>query len=75
MWKTFRFNSQKNRQITELYCWLEFFFWHRGMYPYVIFVLVSNKDPEYINNLDKCYIRKGRVDMIFELRDNISYLV
>ena len=39
----------------------------RGMYPHVIILLTSNKSPEFINELDPCYIRKGRVDLIFEL--------
>lgn len=39
----------------------------RGIYPYVIIVLTTNKSPDFINELDKCYIRSGRVDLIHEL--------
>lgn len=37
----------------------------RGLYPNLIILLTSNKNPEFINNLDTSYIRKGRVDLIF----------
>jgi hypothetical protein len=40
---------------------------HIGMYPYLILVLTSNKSPEYICEMDPSYIRKGRVDLIFEV--------
>jgi hypothetical protein len=39
----------------------------RGMYPYLIVLLTTNKSPQFINQLDTCYIRKGRVDTIQEL--------
>jgi hypothetical protein len=41
----------------------------RGMYPNIILILTSNKNPEYINSLDTSYIRKGRVDLTFEMTD------
>jgi hypothetical protein len=41
----------------------------RGMYPNIILILTSNKDPEYINSLDSSYIRKGRVDLTFEMTE------
>jgi len=39
----------------------------RGMYPYLILLLTTNKSPQFINELDTCYIRSGRVDSIQEL--------
>jgi len=39
----------------------------RGMYPYLILLLTTNRTPQFINELDMCYIRKGRVDIIEEL--------
>lgn len=39
----------------------------RGIYPHLILLLTSNKNPEFINNLDSSYIRKGRVDITVEL--------
>jgi hypothetical protein len=39
----------------------------RGMYPYLIVLLTTNKSPEFMNELDTCYIRNGRVDVIHEL--------
>lgn len=38
-----------------------------GMYPNLILVLTSNKTPDYINEMDASYIRKGRVDMCCEV--------
>lgn len=46
----------------------------RGMYPDVILILTSNRDPEFINSLDPSYIRPGRVDMRFHLTEKISDL-
>lgn len=39
----------------------------RGMYPHMILILTSNKDPDFICSLDPSYIREGRVDLTFEL--------
>lgn len=39
----------------------------RGTYPYVIVLLTTNKTPQFINELDPCYIREGRVDIIQEV--------
>ena len=39
----------------------------RGTYPYVIVLLTTNKTPQFINELDTCYIREGRVDIIQEV--------
>lgn len=36
----------------------------RGLYPYLILILTSNKDPEEIMKLDPSYIRPGRVNSI-----------
>jgi len=41
----------------------------RGMYPDLILIITSNKGPEYIASLDPSYIREGRVDMIFEMKE------
>ena len=39
----------------------------RNLYPNLIILLTSNKNPEFINNLDTSYIREGRVDLIFKM--------
>jgi hypothetical protein len=39
----------------------------RGMYPNLILIMTSNRGPEFINSLDPSYIRKGRVDLTFEM--------
>jgi hypothetical protein len=44
----------------------------RGMYPDLIVIMTSNKGPEMIDAIDKSYIRKGRVDLIFEMTDIIT---
>ena len=43
----------------------------RGMYPNIILILTSNRAPEYIHSLDPSYIRKGRVDLTFEMTESI----
>jgi len=40
----------------------------RGIYPHVIILLTSNKNPDFINSLDPSYIRMGRVDLIQEIK-------
>jgi hypothetical protein len=37
----------------------------RGMYPHLVLVLTSNRDPAFIRALDPSYIREGRVDLTF----------
>jgi len=39
----------------------------RGYFPNLILILTSNSHPDKITNLDPCYIRRGRVDCIFEI--------
>jgi len=39
----------------------------RGMFPHLLLVLTSNRDPAFIRSLDPSYIRTGRVDLIFAL--------
>lgn len=36
----------------------------RGMFPHLVLVLTSNRDPSFIRALDPSYIREGRVDLI-----------
>ena len=35
----------------------------RGMYPHLILILTSNRDPSFIRAMDPSYIRDGRVDL------------
>ena len=37
----------------------------RGMYPHLVLVLTSNRDPAFVRALDTSYIREGRVDLTF----------
>lgn len=39
----------------------------RGMYPFVIIILTTNKSPQFFHDLDPSYIRKGRIDLIEEM--------
>lgn len=38
-----------------------------GLYPYLILILTSNKSENYINEMDTSYLRKGRIDFVFNL--------
>jgi hypothetical protein len=40
-----------------------------GMYPHLIVVMTTNKTPEFIREMDTSYIRNGRVDLIYQLKD------
>jgi len=44
----------------------------RGIYPHLIILLTSNREPEFIDSLDPSYIRPGRVDEIIGLHDKIE---
>lgn len=44
----------------------------RGMYPYLILLLTSNKSPDWIRELDPSYIRENRVNCIFEMSEKIE---
>ena len=35
----------------------------RGMFPHLVIVLTSNRDPSFIHSLDPSYMREGRVDL------------
>ena len=55
-------------QITDKPSWNRFLDEiNRGMYPYLILILTTNKTPDFINTLDSSYIREGRVDITFAL--------
>jgi hypothetical protein len=55
-------------QITDKSSWNRFLDnFSRGLYPYVILIMTSNRPVEFINALDTTYLRKGRVDEIFEM--------
>jgi len=41
----------------------------KGLYPNLIVVMTTNKNPEYFNKLDSSYLAPHRVDKIYELRD------
>ena len=43
----------------------------RGMYPYLILILTTNKKPEFFKELDPSYIREGRVNLIFNNTEEI----
>ena len=34
-----------------------------GLFPYVILIMNTNKDKNYIDEKDKAYLRKGRIDL------------
>jgi len=44
----------------------------KGMYPYLIVIMTSNCSPKSINDIDPSYLRRGRVDMIFEMNELIK---
>jgi hypothetical protein len=39
----------------------------RGMFPHLVLVLTSNRDPAFIRAMDPSYIREGRVDLFFHV--------
>jgi len=41
-----------------------------GLYPYMLVLLCSNKNKEYIDNMDHSYLRKGRVNVYCEFKNN-----
>ena len=43
----------------------------RGMYPFLILILTTNKSPDFIRELDPSYIRDERVNLILNLSEKI----
>jgi hypothetical protein len=43
----------------------------RNFYPNIILIITSNKGPDFINSLDTSYIRKRRIDLIFEMTESL----
>lgn len=44
----------------------------RGMFPHLVLVLTSNRDPAFIRAMDPSYIREGRVDLTFAVAAKID---
>lgn len=44
----------------------------RGLYPHLILLMTSNRDPVFVRSLDPSYIREGRVDQIIGVYDKIT---
>ncbi len=42
----------------------------RGLYPHLILILTSNKEPSFISDMDPSYLREHRIDKIFHLEKN-----
>ena len=48
----------------------------RGLYPHVVLLLTSNRDPDFIRSLDPSYIREGRIDLTLAVKvDDAAALV
>ena len=56
-------------QIYDKSSWNQFFDrFDRKYFPWVILVMTSNMQPDYINSMDSSYIREGRVNLTFEVK-------
>ena len=44
----------------------------RGMFPHLILLMTSNRDPTFVNGLDESYFREGRVDLIVAVNEKIE---
>ena len=44
-----------------------------GMYKRTMLIMTSNRPPEYINSLDPSYMRKGRVNAVFEMNQVVEF--
>jgi hypothetical protein len=44
----------------------------RGMFPHLILIMTSNRDPTFVNSLDDSYFREGRVDLIVAVNEKIE---
>lgn len=65
------YHKYYSKEIYDKNSWNQFLdnFDYFNLYPYTILILCSNKDPNYINNLDKSYIRLGRIDKYFNIKE------
>jgi Cdc6-like AAA superfamily ATPase len=70
-----KIESHKNLpiQIKNKETWNKFFdAIDRHKYKHIIIIMTSNRSNEFINNLDSSYLRKGRINLIFELVNEIN---
>ena len=60
-----------SKEIFNKKSWNQFLdsFDYFNKYPNTILILCSNKNPDYINSLDKSYIRNGRINKIFNIKE------
>lgn len=42
-----------------------------GMFPYIVLIMTTNKTPEFFDELDPSYTRKGRVHLKLKLSDTV----
>ena len=48
----------------------------RGLYPHIVLLLTSNRDPDFIRSLDPSFIREGRIDLTLAVKvDDAAVLV
>ena len=40
----------------------------RGLYPHIVLLLTSNRDPDFIRSLDPSFIREGRIDLTLAVK-------
>ena len=53
--------------------WNRFFDnYQRGLFPYTIILMTSNKMPKVVNDLCTSYLRPGRVDGMYELNTKME---
>ena len=51
--------------------WNQFFDrFDRGYFPWTLLILTTNQHPDSIHRLDESYLRKGRVNLVFEVKES-----
>lgn len=65
--------KQHDDMTTEIYdkaTWNQFFDrFDRGYYPWTILFLTTNQDPEVFHRMDPSYLREGRVNLTFHVKE------
>lgn len=65
---TVRSHNDITTAIYDKSTWNQFFDrFDRGYFPWTILLMTTNQHPDHIHRLDESYIRKGRVNLTFEV--------
>lgn len=69
--QTIKRHDDVTTSIYDKSTWNQFFDrFDRGYFPWSLLIMTTNQHPDSIHKMDESYLRKGRVNLIFEVKDS-----